>query len=878
MDTIKQPLWGILIFSLLTIIKIKAQPIPFDKQVVDSITHILPDMKGDTNKVNNLILLTQMYIAKGDSMRVMKYAQEADSLAQKINSTIGRIRALGQMAFYHATTGNWPQSIMEINEAIPLTHTEKTEWSIFLYNLKFINYAAKNDPQQARIWALKALHHPDFESSPVLAKWPTYMQLGLSYEWENRLDSAQFYADILKEYVKKYHHPDLEGNTYTLLGNIARKRKNYDEALYYYRQGDQSAIGLAWTYDEMNKVDSAIYYAHLVLNNAQHKYDPRIIIESTQLLARLYAKTNPTLSNQYLNLYIITKDTLFNTSKLKQMEELRLNEQQLRFDQIGREKGLRSKTIQYSLMGLAALFLISALFFYRNNQIKKAANKRLEETNTALKTTQTQLEYKNRDLEIEAALERVRSKTMSMKHSNELKDAANVLSQEVRALGIPIWSCGYNIFEEDEKACIGWMSTEGAIQPSFRIPLEVSPAFIRFYESRQKGETFYEEKIGGKDLETHYKYMFTLPEFAASRKTFIEAGHLPSFQVNTVVNFTQGNLIFISAQPVPEAHDIFKRFTAVFEQTYTRFTDLQKAEAQAEQAKLDLIQIQTEKKRAEDALSELRITQNQLIQKEKLASLGELTAGIAHEIQNPLNFVNNFSELSVDLANELDDEIKKPELDRDLIADLTKDIKSNQEKINHHGKRASSIVKGMLEHSRASTGVKELTDINKLADEYLRLSYHGLRAKDSNFNSDFKTDFDENLPKIEVIPQDIGRVLLNLINNAFYAVKAPQPPKGENYVPTVIVSTQYLAPPLGARGASIIIKVKDNGKGMPESVRAKVFQPFFTTKPTGQGTGLGLSLAYDIVTKGHGGTLEVESKEGEFSEFTITLPFTISFS
>ena len=272
------------------------------------------------------------------------------------------------------------------------------------------------------------------------------------------------------------------------------------------------------------------------------------------------------------------------------------------------------------------------------------------------------------------------------------------------------------------------------------------------------------------------------------------------------------------------------------------------------------------------SLNILKATQNQLIQSEKLASLGELTAGIAHEIQNPLNFVNNFSELSVDLAKDLNEEMDKEPINKEFMKELMVDLTQNQEKINHHGKRASSIVKGMLEHSRASTGVKELTNINKLADEYLRLSYHGLRAKDKEFNADYELIIDENLPKIEVIPQDIGRVLLNLINNAFYAVNERKHKVGEvsnlpdleTYQPTVIVSTQQL-------DNQLIIKVKDNGIGMSEATKAKVFQPFFTTKPTGQGTGLGLSLAYDIVTKGHGGSLEVVSTEGVGSEFTIVL-------
>ncbi len=270
-------------------------------------------------------------------------------------------------------------------------------------------------------------------------------------------------------------------------------------------------------------------------------------------------------------------------------------------------------------------------------------------------------------------------------------------------------------------------------------------------------------------------------------------------------------------------------------------------------------------KQLEKSLHNLKSTQTQLIQSEKLASLGELTAGIAHEIQNPLNFVNNFSELSVDLVNDLKEEIEKPEQDKVYIEELFTDLSQNQEKINHHGKRASSIVKGMLEHSRASTGVKELTDINKLADEYLRLSYHGMRAKDKEFNADYELIIDENLPKIEVIPQDMGRVLLNLINNAFYAVNQRKLLSNDvSYTPSVLVSTEQ-------GDNQIIIKVKDNGTGMSEATKAKIFQPFFTTKPTGQGTGLGLSLAYDIVTKGHGGTLEVESTEGVGTEFKIQL-------
>jgi predicted ATPase/GAF domain-containing protein len=279
------------------------------------------------------------------------------------------------------------------------------------------------------------------------------------------------------------------------------------------------------------------------------------------------------------------------------------------------------------------------------------------------------------------------------------------------------------------------------------------------------------------------------------------------------------------------------------------------------------------------ALTDLKATQSQLIQSEKMASLGELTAGIAHEIQNPLNFVNNFSELSNELLREMKEELATGNVQ--LVNELADDVIQNLQKINHHGKRAADIVKGMLQHSRTSSGQKEPTDMNVLADEYLRLAFHGLKAKDKSFNADFKTDLDHNLPKINVIPQDIGRVLLNLINNAFYAVdnraknQTPPPPKGgieergKDYVPTVTISTAFQNPPSGGRGVKIT--VKDNGEGIPAHIVDKIFQPFFTTKPSGKGTGLGLSLSYDIV-KAHGGELKVETKEGEGSTFIIHLP------
>lgn len=272
--------------------------------------------------------------------------------------------------------------------------------------------------------------------------------------------------------------------------------------------------------------------------------------------------------------------------------------------------------------------------------------------------------------------------------------------------------------------------------------------------------------------------------------------------------------------------------------------------------------LENQKKKTDEAYEELKATQEQLIHSEKMASLGELTAGIAHEIQNPLNFVNNFSELNRELIEELKSEIRTGDTTR-ILTTLT-NLSQNEEKIMHHGKRADLIVKGMLQHSRVSALQKEPTDINALVDDYTRLAYHGLKAKDKSFNTKFETEFDSNVGKISIIPQEIGRVILNLLNNAFYAVTNRRKLNQPGYEPLVTIKTQ-------SRGEDVLISVSDNGIGIPEKAVAKIFQPFFTTKPTGEGTGLGLSLSYDVI-KAHGGTIQVKTEEGKGTEFIISIP------
>jgi signal transduction histidine kinase len=493
-------------------------------------------------------------------------------------------------------------------------------------------------------------------------------------------------------------------------------------------------------------------------------------------------------------------------------------------------------------------------------------------------------EAQAREAQIEAALERVRSRAMAMRRSDELSEAAELLYKEFLKIGVESFSCGYLINDDEKAEWKIWLTNPG--EPFFKdywtAPYEADHNLKARYESWQRQEEFHCAVLEGEANRAHH---LVISQYAPWKAELADS--LPPRLVFNSAHFSLGHLLVISPERLsPELEQAMVRFAGVFDLAYRRFLDLQIAE---EQAAL----IKQEKERLEKTLEHLQATQSQLVQAEKLASLGELTAGIAHEIQNPLNFVNNFSELSVDLAEELKEEINKLEIDgkdKEFIDELISDLTSNQQKINHHGKRASSIVTGMLQHARTSTGTKEPTDLNALADEYLRLSYHGLRAKDSTFNAKMITDFDPSIGKVEVVPQDIGRVFLNIINNAFYAVQvgatlavAQQAAnaqqagereqgdrkwgdrKGRPYEPTVSVSSKK-------ENDHVVFKIKDNGTGIPDDVKAKIFQPFFTTKPTGQGTGLGLSLSYDILTKGHGGNLSVETENGKGTTFIIQIP------
>ncbi len=475
--------------------------------------------------------------------------------------------------------------------------------------------------------------------------------------------------------------------------------------------------------------------------------------------------------------------------------------------------------------------------------------------------------YKNK---VEAALERVRSRAMAMQEPEELKDVAQILRTEMGLLGFEeLETCSIYILDKKVATAECWYAIKNSDKNRELVADHISMDFTATWVGKQMLE-FHDSKAETRSIVMKGDIRKEWITYCMAKSKVLKDVYSDTIPDRTyhLHKFSHGAIGAASAGDISaESWALLKRSASVFSLAYARFKDLT-------QARIDLKQLKKAKQRAEEALSELQQTQKQLIQSEKMASLGELTAGIAHEIQNPLNFVNNFSEVSKELLEEMQEEIENGDFEE--VKAIMNDVIQNLEKINHHGKRADGIVKGMLQHSRSSTGTKEPTDINTLADEYLRLAYHGLRAKDKSFNAELVTDFDTTIGKIPVIPQDIGRVILNLITNAFYAVNEKNRLVAKDlsgfgnltgvstFQPTVSVSTKKLKD-------TVEISVKDNGKGIPKNIVDKIFQPFFTTKPTGQGTGLGLSMSYDIVTKGHGGELKVETEENVGTEFIISL-------
>lgn len=460
----------------------------------------------------------------------------------------------------------------------------------------------------------------------------------------------------------------------------------------------------------------------------------------------------------------------------------------------------------------------------------------------------------------QSSMDRIRGEVASLRSVDDLKLITPLIWTELTTLSIDFIRCGIFILDEKSQTVQAHLSAPdgkslGLLNFTFDAN-ELTRNTVDYWRKKEVFTTHWDKKQFIEWMQSMVKegQINSLDDYQGAQNP-PESLHLH------LVPFVQGIMYVGSVLPLNKGDlDLIVSVAEAFSMAYSRYEDFKSLEEA--------------KGRADHALKELQSTQSQLIQSEKMASLGELTAGIAHEIQNPLNFVNNFSEVSNELIDEMKLEFEKG--DKEEAFEIANDIKQNLVKIKHHGQRAAAIVKGMLLHSRNSSGTKEPTDINALCDEYLRLAYHGLRAKDKSFNATLETQFDESIGEMSIVPQDFGRVILNLITNAFYAVAEKNKTSDSDYIPTVRVKTELKSPiEEGAGGATrgtvIQISIHDNGYGIPNHIKEKIFQPFFTTKPTGQGTGLGLSLAFDIV-KAHGGELRVETVQGEGTKFVISLP------
>ena len=815
--------------------------------IVDSLNRLLQNEKQDTSRVKLLNQISDAYsTSKPDTALVL--AQQALALARKTGFATGEIRSLTISGNVFDLTGNYPKALQLYLEA--LKKAEASEDNIYvgrvLSNIGLV-YNEQGNYRQAIVYYLKSLAiGKTFNDERIILI--NLLNLGDSYEKLNLLDSALNYTNQAYDLAVKLRNADLTGIALNNLGNIYAKMGQDGMAMHNYKLGlpfyieiqddeglCESYLGMAALFKKAVATDSSLYYAKLSLTIAQKAGFTSRVMNASNFLSSYYVAIHNTDSAfAYQNIAITAKDSLFSQEKTREIQTLNFNETQ-RQQELKDAKEEAKTELKFNILlgGLFTLLLV-AFLLYRNNRQKRKSNALLQKQKEDIDNKAQELTIQKDNLEqsynnVEQLGEIGRKITSSLaveKIISTVYDNVNAL-MDASVFGIGIYNKAQQTIEFPATY------EDGQALPAYANAMDDENRFgvICFKEGREiiMGHVDEEHKSFTQQVATPHEgkqavSLIYLPLIVKEKKLGVIT--VQSFQQNA---YTDYHLFMLRNIAI---------YTAIALENADSFETLS------------------------HTIDTLRSTQSQLIQSEKMASLGELTAGIAHEIQNPLNFVNNFSEVNTELIDEAGEEMDKGNISEAKI--ILNDIKENEQKINHHGKRADAIVKGMLQHSSSGSGKKEPTDINKLADEYLRLAYHGLRAKDKLFNATMKTDYDESIGNINIIPQDIGRVILNLINNAFYVVDEKKKSGIENYEPTVSVSTKKI-------NGKIEIKVADNGNGIPQKIVDKIFQPFFTTKPTGQGTGLGLSLSYDIV-KAHGGEIKVETKEGEGSVFTIQIP------
>ena len=833
-------------------------------KTIDSLKQLLQTEKQDTSRVMLLNQLSAIYsYSRPDTALLL--AQQGLLLAKKIGFIKGEAQSMNNIANVFSYTGNYPKALQLHLEAIKIAEATQDKKTIarVLTGIT-LDYSNLGDARQSINYQLKSLAISKIINDQLGITTST-SNLGDSYEKLNILDSAEIYTNRAYDLAVQQNDLVIIGIALNNLGNIYSKMGQPGLAMNKYRLSIpfllqeniveglcEVYLGMAKLFQKAGNTDSSLYYAKLSLAMARKGGSPIRVMNASIFLTGYYtAIQNVDSAFVYQSASIAANDSLFSQEKQRVIQGLNFDET-IRQQQIKDAKAEAQTQLKFNMLlgGLFSLFVV-AFILYRNNRQKQKANFLLQKQKNEIDSKAKELEVQKENLEQSynniALLGEIGRKITA---SLSVETIIGTVYDNVNSL-MDASVFGIGIYHDDTKQ-IEFASTyeKGKALPVYSHSIND--------ENRLAGKCF----NSGKEI--------VIGDFYAEYSKYLQKVPLPSHGDQPV------SLIYL---PLTVNEKMLGVITVQsFSKSAFSAYHLYMLRTIAIYAAIALENAESFNK-LNHTVDSLKHTQKQLIQSEKMASLGELTAGIAHEIQNPLNFVNNFSEVNTELIEELKEERKKEVRDFKNEDAILNDIASNEQKINHHGKRAGDIVKGMLQHSRnSSSAVKEPTDINKLADEYLRLAYHGLRAKDKSFNATMKTDFDESLSAneagINIIPQDIGRVVLNLITNAFYAASLPS--KGGfkdpdyKHEPTVWIKTSK-TPPLGGRGAGVLISVRDNGPGIPQKVLDKIFQPFFTTKPSGQGTGLGLSLSYDIV-KAHGGEIKVETKEGEGTEFIISLP------
>ena len=830
-------------------------------------------------KGNALMLLGTVKLNEGKLDESTLMFRKADSIAKKSGDLELQANVLWRMASGISDVAQGEALLLKADSIAKLTGDFKLQVNVSshvggFYQNRVTNYA------KAMEYFLAELSSAE-EANDTISLINSWQNLGTLYSYLGDQDNALIYLQKAENANKRLGNKQIEYNLQNAIGERYRLMGKYPEAIIAYnkfielsqiptdidvgesnladvytRMGNlplafqyafsslkrskelniSSVYGwiygiLSRAYLKKNMADSAIYYGGLGLADGKETGTIEDMRDNTLALSNAYAFKKD-FAKAYTNrlLYINYRDSMINAEVRNktavQQYTFSLDKKEAQITTLGNQKKYQ-RNLLWGAMALLVLILTSGLILLRNNRQKQKANKLLQKQKLEIDEKAAALSVQKENVELLNDIGRKITASLSVdKIIGTVYQNVNTL-MDANVFGIGIYNTTLKQIEF----------------PATYENGEPLPFYTNAVDDKNRfGAVCFKEgkEIIINNLDEEYKGY--IQEISTPDK-----GDQPVSVIFLPLTAKGEKLGVITVQSFKEnAYSDYQLFMFRNIATYTAIA-IENAESYETLNK---------------TLSTLQSTQKQLIQSEKMASLGELTAGIAHEIQNPLNFVNNFSEVNKELLVEMKDEMNKGHLED--ANEIANDVITNSEKINYHGKRAGDIVKGMLQHSRTSTGVKEPTDINALADEYLRLSYQGLRAKDKNFNAELKTDFDSSLGKINIIPQDIGRVLLNLYNNAFYAVRERQEARGKEYEPTVSLTTKKIE-------SHVIITVSDNGNGIPQNIVNKIFQPFFTTKPTGQGTGLGLSLSYDII-KAHGGEIKVESKEWEGTTFIIQLP------